>query len=290
MPHAQPIFTEIPVKGLKTPFTILQATDLHMCAMTEEEAAAMPRERYEYILPRIGLFSEGRPYPPEDVLPVYSDYARAVCADLLLLTGDLMDFPSDANISRLGDFVEHAPVPVLYVTGNHDWSYADDYHTPHATERHLPRIYALSGTTKSVFVRETDEIVFVAVDNGLERIPAEAPAVYTEALSRARAAGKALILTMHIPFVADTLTGDTTRVWGRDICIGPGACGANDETSMAFFRAVTESEDRAPDVVITGHLHFDHEDVFPNGVPQIVTNIASGGHCRVIRLLPADTH
>ncbi len=286
MPDAQPIFTDLPVAGLKAPFTILQVTDLHMLAMTEAEAAAMPRERYDYIIPRIGLFSEGRPYPPEEVLPVYGDYAREVGADLILMTGDLMDFPSDANIARLGAFIENSPVPVLYVTGNHDWSYADDYHTPHAAEVHKPRIYGLSGTTAGTFVRETEHIIFVAVDNGLERIPADAPTVYAEAHARARASGKALILTMHIPFVVDTLVEDTTRVWGRDICIGTNACGANDETTMAFFFAVTESENLAPDAVITGHLHFDHEDVYPNGVTQLITNIASGGHCRLIRLLP----
>ncbi len=286
MPHAQPIFTDLRVKGLKAPFTVLQVTDLHMLAMTDEEAAAMPRPRYDYIQPRIGLFSEGRPYPPEEVLPVYGAYAREAGADLILMTGDLMDFPSDANIACLGAFIESSPVPVLYVTGNHDWSYADDYHTPHAAEVHLPRIYGLSGTTQSAFVRETEHIVFIAIDNGLERIPAEAVEIYREAHAHARAVGKTVVLTMHIPLVVDTLVEDTTRVWRRDICIGRNACGADDETSMAFFRAVTEGTELAPDAVITGHLHFDHEDVYPNGVTQLITNIASGGHCRLIRLLP----
>ncbi len=286
-PTARPIHTELCLPGLRKPFTILQVSDLHMLAMTDEEAAAMPRHRYDYIQPRIGLFSEGRLYPPECVLPAFGDCARKLGADLILMTGDLMDFPSDANISRLGEFIATSDTPVLYVTGNHDWSYADDYHTPHAEGIHLPRIYALSGTTGSTFVRETDDIVFIAVDNGLERIPAEAEAIYTEVARRARAAGKAVILTMHIPLVAKTLVEDTTRVWRRDICIGPNACGADDAATMSFYRLITESADLAPDLVITGHLHFDHEDVFPNGVPQYVTNIASGGHSRLFTLLPA---
>ncbi len=288
MPHVQPIFTELPIRGLKQPLTILQVTDLHMCDTTEEEAAAMPRHRYDYIQPRIGLFSEGRPYPPEAVLTAFGDYAREISADLLLLTGDIMDFPSDANIARLRGFIEAAPVPLISITGNHDWSYADDYHTPHAAEVHLPRIYALSGMTACAKVYETEQTVFVAVDNGMERIPSEAVKIYTDAARDAKEKGKTLILTMHIPLVADTLTGDTTRVWGRDICIGRNACGKDDEASMSFFRMITEETEYAPDAVITGHLHFDHEDVFPNGVPQLVTNIACGGHCRVIRLCPAE--
>ncbi len=287
MPHVQPIFTELALPGLKTPFTVLQVTDLHTLAMTEEEAAAMPRDRYDYIQPRIGLFSEGRPYPPDVMFPTFADYAREIDADLVLLTGDIMDFPSDANIALLHDFIETSAVPVLYITGNHDWSYADDYHTPHAAEVHLPRIWGLSHTERCAVVYETEHIVFVAVDNSLNRIPAEAADVYTRAVTDAREKGKNVILAMHIPLRVDTLDEDCIRVWRQNLCIGEGAIAANDETSMAFVRAVTEGTTLAPDAVITGHLHLSHEDVYPNGVPQWVTDIACGGLCRVIRFLPA---
>ncbi len=291
MPQIQPIVTELRIPRLKTPFTILQVTDLHMCAMTDEEAAAMPRDRYDYIIPRIGLFSEGRPYPPEAMLPAFRDYAAESGADLVLLTGDIMDFPSEANIALLGDFIKSAPVPVLYITGNHDWSYADDYHTPHAEEVHLPRIHAFSGEGMKGgrVLYETEDIVFLCIDNGLERIPSFAATDYPRAILHAHNQGKPVILVMHIPFNVDTMAEDCTRVWRQNICIGQGAKGEDDAPTMAVFKAATEGTLLAPDAVITGHLHFDHEDVYPNGVPQLVTNIASGGHCRLIRLLPAES-
>ncbi len=45
--------------------------------------------------------------------------------------------------------------------------------------------------------------------------------------------------------------------------------------------------DAAPAAVIAGHVHFDHEDVLPNGVPQYITDVACDGHCRVVTLFPA---
>ena len=40
-PTPKPIFTTVPVKGLKKDFKILHFTDLHACALDEVEKAAM---------------------------------------------------------------------------------------------------------------------------------------------------------------------------------------------------------------------------------------------------------
>ncbi len=288
-PAPQPIFTTLPAKGLAKPFTILQITDLHACAVSEEEAAAMPTARYEYILPRIGLFSGGRPYPSEASLPVLIDYADEIKADLILMTGDIIDFPGETNFALLEREIARSRVPVLYILGNHDWSFADDYHTPSAAASYLPRMDALSGGDHHIACFETEQIVVCAVDDQLDRVSAETVDAYFSVAERARASGKALVLAMHIPLQVDSLVEDTVRVWRRNLCIGRGAMGGNHPDTLRFFDAVTESTDHAPDVVITGHLHFSHEDVFPNGVPQLVTDIASGGLCRVITLCPEGT-
>ncbi len=285
-PTVHPIENILPVPGLQAPFTILQITDLHACAKDEDEAAAMSVERFEYSNARIGLFSQGRPYPPEALLPAFRDFAREIQADLILMTGDILDFPSEANFRHLEDFIRTAPAPVQYITGNHDWSYADDYQTPAAMATYLPRVTSLAGAEQNVVVFETDAVTVITLDNGRYHIPATTAEVYANAQKCARAAGKTVVLAMHIPFKVDTLVEDTVRVWRQDLCLGEGATSGDDVDTVSFWRAVTEGQELAPDVVITGHLHFDHEDVYPNGVPQFVTDIASGGHCRVIRLVP----
>ncbi len=287
-PTPKPLETTLVIPGLRAPFTILQVTDLHACALGAAEAAAMDPVRRDYIPPRVALFSEGRPYPSEAALPVMFDYAAACGADLLLLTGDILDFPSEENLALLGFCLASAKTPTLYITGNHDWSFADDYHTAHSAAAYRPRIAALSGGDAHLAVHETGEVVVCALDNGCDRIPEETLSRYIAVARAARAAGKALILGMHIPLKVDTLVEDTVRVWRRDLCLGEGATGGHDPHTVAFWRAVTQSRDLAPDLVIAGHIHFDHEDAFPNGVPQLVTGIACDGHCRLIRLSPAD--
>ena len=285
-PTPKPIFTTVPIKGLKKEFKILHFTDLHACALDEVEKAAMEPVRRDYIPPRQGLFGGGRPYPSEAALPALLRYGEEISADLILRTGDIIDFPSEANLILLETCVDTCKVPVLYITGNHDWSYADDYHTENAAATYLPRVDAVSGAVDHAAIYEDDTVLVCAVDSGLDRIRPETLEAYLTAARRAKATGKALILALHVPVHAETLVEDTVRVWRQELTIGEGAFGADDPATMAFYNAVAVESDLAPDVVIAGHVHFDHEDLFPNGTPQYITDIACDGHCRVLTLTP----
>ena len=285
-PTPKPIFTTVPVKGLKRDFRILHFTDLHACALDEAEKAAMEPVRRDYIPPRQGLFGGGRPYPSEAALPALMGYGEEISADLVLMTGDIIDFPSEANLTLLKTCVDACKVPVLYITGNHDWSYADDYHTENAAATYLTRVDAISGAADHAAVYEDDNVLVCAVDSSPDRIRKETLEAYLTAARRAKAYGKVLILALHVPVHAETLVEDTVRVWRQELTIGEGAFGANDPATMTFYNAVAVESDLAPDVVIAGHVHFDHEDLFPNDTPQYITDIACDGHCRVLTLTP----
>ncbi len=282
-----PLQTEIPVKGLKNSFTVLQITDLHACDFTDEEVAAMTATRAADVRNRRTAFWGRSSYQPEDILITLGAYAQEIDAGLILATGDLIDFPSEANLALLERFITSSSTPVLFMAGNHDWCFSDDYMTPNAIATYLSRISALAGAVNGVSVYETEEIVFVTVDNSSDTISAETATAYFSAVTDARAKGKSVVLALHVPFTVETLVADCTRVWSRNICIGTGALSDWHEPTMSLFLAVTEGTELAPDAVISGHLHFSHEDVFPNGVPQLITGNASGdGLCRVIRFIP----
>ncbi len=287
-PAVYPIETTWPLAGLARPVTILHITDLHACGLTEEESATMPALRRRYALERRAAFSEGRTYPPEAVLPALMDYAVEAGADLILMTGDMFDFPSEFNLALLRDCMDKSPIPCYFTPGNHDWSYADEYRTRTSADAYLPRMDALCGGNYRYRLQETEDLVLFLADNDPELVAEDVADAYMAAVHHARAVVKPLILAMHIPVRVDTLAADCKRLWGRDICLGRDAVGAWDAHTMRFAREVSESRDFAPAAVIAGHLHIDHEDVFPNGVPQIVTDIASGGHCRLIHLVPTD--
>ena len=287
-PTPKPICTTVPLKGLSKDFKILHFTDLHACALDDVEKASMPDYRRDYIPPRVWLFGGGRPYPSEAALPALLRYGEELAADLVLMTGDILDFPSEANLSLLEACIRDCSVPVLYVTGNHDWSFADDYHTAAARARYLTRVESISRSRDGLCYFENDSLLICAIDDSCDSVRPETLEAYRTAAARAKESGKALILAMHVPLHAETLVEDTVRVWRQELTVGEGAFGSDDPATMAFFNAVAKDTALAPDAVIAGHLHFDHEDQLENGVPQYVTDIACDGHCRVITLTPAD--
>lgn len=285
-PTPKPVLTTVPIRGLKKEYKILHITDLHASEFTEAEAGKMSPNRLAYIEIRRTHWAGGRSFVSAEALPMLIDYAKEIKADLILMTGDMLDFPSEANLGLMEACIKASAVPVLYITGNHDWSYADDYHTPNAEALYLPRVEAISACTHHAACHETDEVLVFAVDSSRDCIQRDTLEAYRAAARRAKTEGKTLILALHVPIHAATLVEDATRVWGRELAVGEDALGAGDATTMDFYKTVAVESELSPDVVIAGHVHFDHEDVFPNGVTQYITDIACDGHCRVITLIP----
>ncbi len=288
-PMPRPVETILPIPGLAEPFIILHITDLHACALTNKEIETMPVYRKAYALERRTAFTGGRAYPPAAVLPVLTAYAASISADLIVMTGDLLDFPSEGNLQLLETCMRESPVPCLFSLGNHDWCFADDYRTDTAAQTNLPRMDIIAGGDHRFGLMEFEHILVCQIDNDLEWLREDTVDAYMGYVRYARKIGKPLILTMHIPVTAETLAAEACPVWGRDLTLGVGATGGWNAQTIRFFREVAESSDYAPAAVIAGHIHFDHEDTLSNGTPQITTGCASDGHCRVIRLVPAAT-
>lgn len=275
--YVTPERTTIQVAGLKKSYTFLHVTDLHACACEGVE----PADRLSYCKARESGFAS-----PEMTsaarLPYLFAYGTRIGADMMFLTGDIIDFPSDANLNLLKSCIKDSRVPTMYITGNHDWSFFDNYNSTYARETYLPQLADISGGNTAFHYVEYEDLIIAALDNAMDEVPGTA----LNGLRELCKGTKPIILLMHIPMTAETLTQPTKNVWGRDICMGPGGVGYWEETVYGLYQLVAV-QDTPIVAVVTGHVHFSHEDILPNGVPQIVTGTASqGGLCRVITVEP----
>ncbi len=276
----EPAHFELRIKGLKRDYTFFHLTDLHMGEMTPEEMAKMSDQRRNYARHRFEFFArEG-----QGAATLWGDYiarAKTENAELLLLTGDIIDFPSDANVKALKDGIRSCGIPTLYMVGNHDWSFADDYHTASAAALHFPKFADLCNRDPHICWVEYEDLIVCAVDDTLDRVSKKT----VDAFMTLCALDKPIILCMHVPLYVASMEDDCFAAWHQLLMMGGKAFNGDEPQVKRFYEAVALNPNTPVKAVITGHLHFHHEDVLPNGVPQIVTDKGYTGGCRVIRVV-----
>jgi 3',5'-cyclic AMP phosphodiesterase CpdA len=265
-----PLRTELNVPGITRTFRILHVTDLHACLMDEDETQA----HKDYNTPRIRAFSGRDGITAAERFPDLIQAAREEQVDLLLLTGDIVDQPCDANLRLLHETLNACPVPYLYIPGNHDWSFADDYHTPHAISLHRPKFLDLCGGNLEIQSRETDELLIVGLDNG----PDDFTDAQLDALELLLQKKKPTLVATHVPLTTPYLAVRSVEQWKRDINLGKGGI---DSPRIQRFRRMVTAPDSPVFALVCGHLHYNHEDTVET-VPQILTGCACNGTCRVI--------
>lgn len=255
--------TRVKCGGLKRRFRFLHITDVHLCLTDGTETPA----RIEYNAPRINLFSRDG-VRSDEYFPRFFEYAKDNGCDAVIMTGDITDTPTEPNIKALEDAAENSPVPVIYVVGNHDWSFFDDYRTKRAEELYLHRFAKVSGGDTELCVNRLDGLNVLTLDNGGNGFTARQ-------LDTARSLileGTPLLICFHVPLSAPRLSEKTSEVWGSDLCV--------QNSEMAKMIAAADNVA----AVLTGHVHFFHEEYIGNTL-QIVTGLGAEGMGRLVELV-----
>ncbi len=272
------------------PVKIFHVTDLHL-TLSDDRQDAYCRDHAAH---RSGVYSVNGENPAaasgKELLAAAED------ADILLFTGDIMDFPSAANLDYLKELLKDKNF--IFCHGNHDWNYPREY--PFGTSNwdfDQSSLYddALAKTAHlfypftsgSVDVCKVGEVKIIAVNNSNYRFSA----VQYKRLEAELADGAPTVVAFHIPLYADTLMADTLSYWHLPII-----CGGNDTTHAPYWSYRTDEptakacrligKSKNIIAVITGHLHFDHIDTLPGGNTQYVTALAQRANAAVFNILP----
>lgn len=268
--------TTIAIQGLQNTYKLYHITDLHLTKIGEDE----PQYRHDEAALRAKCIFEADGIGAEQRLHAYYEDARKWGADLMLMTGDMTDTPSEPNVQTLYNALEKGGLSTFYVIGNHDWSYSDDYHTDNARAQHYQKFALASDGAVERHYLEYPDLIIAGIDDGLECVRDEDLA-FLEGLAQKQ---KPILLCLHIPINCPTLEADTVRDWRRNINIGPGAILKNEATEL-FCKYVRTPESRIA-AVIAGHLHFSHEDALSPDLVQYITGGAYLGIARKITLVP----
>lgn len=281
------------VKGVEKPFKVMFLSDTHF---TVEDERGKPYYQYSKrmggaaVEPENYGISNGR----EKYLAASLERAEKDSAKLVILGGDIINFPSEASVEFLMKMLKSSKLNWRYISGNHDWHYEGEPGT--ASEQRtkweqtvLKPLY--QGENPLYYSVQLHGIDFVFIDNSTNEVTEE----QLDFLQRETEKGLPILLSMHIPVY---LPGHSVG-YG---CGHPDWNQAHDhaykaerrqpwpesghtETTFAFCKLVKES----PMVIgiFTGHTHQFMIDYYKNKI-QCVNGANFQGKDIIISFLPAN--
>ena len=185
------------VNGLEKAFKVLFLADTHFTI--EDERG---KEFYDFSK-RMGGFAVepqnyGKSNGHEKALLRSLDKAKKEQVDLVLLGGDILNFPSLASAEQLKTILDTSGLNWIYVAGNHDWHYEGEVGSSTAQrekwiESNLKPLY--QGHHPLYHSEIIHGINFVTIDNSIFEITEEQLAFFNEQTQK----GFPIILAMHIP-------------------------------------------------------------------------------------------
>ncbi len=291
--HADPQNTDettIRIQGLARPLTVAHITDSHVCEADERDAAAVETAQV--------IGGKFRNYSPthDSMRTVFQRVLRDCLAarpDCLLLTGDMVHFPTWANIEALAADLAATGVPYLYTPGNHDWQYPGKPWTDATRREYAGRFDPLTCGRLACQVRAIGGVRLVAIDNSMYQAGPD----QVQFLRQQLATGEPCLLFMHIPVYVPSLLPDVMQRWKAPIMM---ACreGWTEQTRLhwgvpgiepatqEFHDCITDGQAANLAGLFCGHIHIPHADEVRPGCVQYTPKPGYLGGYRIIRLVP----
>ncbi len=277
----------IKVEGLADTVRLLHVTDTHLALIDERDADHV--EACSGAHERFGarrLDADGNSVFTETTFDTMMAGATSMGTgiDLLAHTGDLIHFPSQANIERATAGLTSTGLEFMYTSGNHDWLFAGVENVAGLREQNWPSLDTLTGGRPSHEVRDIGGIRFVAIDNSIYQVSEEQLEFATEQL----AAELPTVLLTHIPISVPTLRGPTIDKWETPLLLADPAgdpSRAGTDVTIEFARVISAATNLV--AIFCGHVHFEHIDsISPSAVQYVGTPAFETARSRLVEFQP----
>ena len=261
---------EIVIDQLTGEYDLLFITDMHMIVRDEKDTKEVQKNAQS----RFSGFMNAEKVPSADQWEFWISYANEQKMDGVLLGGDIIDYPSQANISLMDEGLSKLQMPYLYTLGNHDWTYPWDYMTESGREQYVPLFYSHMKGDTAIQIQDFGEFYVVAIDNCGNQVNETVLPEYESILQE----GKPVIVLTHVPFWTDSVLEKAKQVWTTPVVIGGGNFGGfyPNEASMKFIE-LTAAKDSPVVAVLAGHVHFQDKD-YIKGEKEVLQIVGDGGY------------
>ncbi len=248
----------IPVKGIKKKI-IYHFSDIHLTEYddfsTEEEKKKAQVGTEDWKNGRLWFAKDNKESVDDELQLSSGEHLSNLISlssqgDAFVMTGDICDYISGANLRKLDVELKKSTVPYIAVCGNHDK--AED----------IPDGYVYSALKEPVQTLDLGDIMIVGFDDSTGKISQYQLEQFKNLLNL----NKHLIITLHIPIMTEENAERLIK------------CGEyfrlNNESATAevyeFIDLIKQNSDKIV-AVLAGHLHFKNNSEIMPGLMQYVS-------------------
>ena len=260
---------------------------------------------------------------PHNVFEAQLQMAKADGADLLVHTGNLVNFPSFRAVYYVWNALENSGIPYMYTSGNHDWCWQDMIGTKPVNDLRQQYCWDLSSECATLFSRTSASSVvstkqydpkawtelvgcvrFLGIDNSTQTVTREQLEFVEAQLAASAGVVEPVVIVLHIPLytpelralldrdvVPPNIDWDSVEVDGA-LCGDPqhphaSSTESDGSSTVRFIDAVCNS----PHVVavLSGHLQRSHSMPIGNAdCVQYITGAGYAGAHRWVDIVPSS--
>lgn len=276
--------------GIDRDFTIMQITDSHISCDNESDREYDPystRMRNAFV--SVKHFQTLQPAAPLEHYKALLEKARNDKAEFLLLTGDMINYPSQTAVEQVKSLADRTQIPYLYTAGNHDWHYEGMEGSSHSLRDTWikKRLKPLYGGHHPMYSAQTlNGVRLVVIDNSTYQVSEEQLAFFRQQES----GNLPVLLFVHIPLYMPGMSMSCGHPdWGYQSDRGfeierreRWSEKGNDASTTEFVKAVMSSRNVA--AIFCGHWHQSRQISWKNR-QQFITGAAFSGQYRTIRMV-----
>ena len=282
--------TQLYLSNFKEKLKFMQITDLHFSdSNLDDPGFSDYSDRMNNAYKSVRHYKNNQETNTLDLFKGILNHAVKNEVELLMLTGDIFNYPSKPAVAKLIEVLKETNIPFYYTSGNHDWHYEgmlgpmEKLRKDWINQALSPMYGSLNPYYYSV---EKKGINMIVIDNSTYQISEEQYNFFRQQ----RLTGKPMILFVHIPIYMPGLPVSTCGHpnWGESADGGHEierrerwSATGNSTWTKRFVEELQHAENLL--CVFTGHHHENrvtkHQDVY-----QIISLPAFRGYYRMIEL------
>ena len=257
--------------GAERPFSVLHISDTHLTEALDGEEEAIRR----FAAKRAFTFC-GR---QREVLAASVDFAGRF-ADLVVHTGDLIDFASEGNMAAARAFFGAVGDGVVFAPGNHEWQWRGEDPDVYSAQA-MAMCRAAYPCDLSFSSRVVNGVNFVAMDNSVADVAGRPGVTEEQAAAFEREVGKGLpiVLCLHVPFFTPEVWRTYCQYWRNRECRFADAFPSEPRRMNGItddFVAYLKAEPLLK-AILSGHEHYTLDERFsPTATQYLVAGHFAG--------------